>query len=191
MSGQVIFLTHGDVHIDPAVAIPDWGLAPRGRARHRAFAADPVLDGVTTIFCSTERKAVEAADLSRGDRAAIPRPRAALGENDRSATGYLPRDAFEATADAFFARPDDAVRGWEPASHAQTRIVRAIGDALTEVRPAGDILIVAHGAVAALLRCHLLGCAITRDEDQPGPKGGCWFTFPATLRGAPSDWNTI
>ena len=34
--------------------------------------------------------------------------RADLGENDRSATGYLPRAEFEAMADAFFSRPDKA-----------------------------------------------------------------------------------
>ena len=35
--------------------------------------------------------------------------RADLGENDRSATGYLPKAEFEAMADAFFARPDESV----------------------------------------------------------------------------------
>ena len=46
-----------------------------------------------------------------------------LGENDRSSTGYLPKAEFEAVADAFFARPEESVRGWERAVDAQRRIV--------------------------------------------------------------------
>src|SRR5262249_27973892 len=45
----------------------------------------------------------------------LPPPRK-LGENDRLATGYLPRLEFEAAVDEFFARPQTSVRGWEPAA---------------------------------------------------------------------------
>lgn len=34
-----------------------------------------------------------------------------LGENDRSATGYLAKEEFEETSDAFFAHPQESVRG--------------------------------------------------------------------------------
>jgi len=54
-----------------------------------------------------------------------------LGENDRSATGFLARDEFEATVNAFFAYPQDSIRGWEPAVDAQARIVRAIEQAVS------------------------------------------------------------
>jgi hypothetical protein len=45
-----------------------------------------------------------------------------LGENDRSAAGYLAQQEFEAIVDAFFAQPQTSVRGWERAADAQTRI---------------------------------------------------------------------
>jgi len=54
------------------------------------------------IVSSTERKAVDTAELLAGHRALSFAVRADLGENDRSATGYLPREEFEATADLFF-----------------------------------------------------------------------------------------
>jgi broad specificity phosphatase PhoE len=63
---------------------------------------------------------------------------AALGENDRSSTGYLAKSEFEAAADRFFAAPDSSFRGWETAHAAQTRIVRAMQDIL-RAAPAGDI----------------------------------------------------
>jgi broad specificity phosphatase PhoE len=190
MTARAIFLTHAQVVIDPAVPVPDWSLTPEGRARHARFAHDPALSGVTALFCSAERKAIEGAEAMAGTLGLSPRIRPALGENDRSATGYLPKPEFEAVADRFFAEPDASVRGWERARDAQARIVAAVRAALTHDRPAGDALFVGHGGTAALLRCFLLGCEITRAEDQPGP-GGCWFVFPATLDAAPTPWSII
>lgn len=190
MTGDVIFLTHAEVVIDPAVPVPDWPLNDMGRARHSRFASDAVLANVTTVFCSTERKATDAAAITGSAHGVTPRERSALGENDRSATGYLPKGEFEAVADRFFGEPDESVRGWERACDAQHRIVDAVTEALAEERPAGDTLFIGHGGTAALLRCHLLNCPITRAEDQPG-NGGCWFTFAANLQGPPSAWKII
>ena len=93
-------------------------------------------------------------------------------------------------ANAFFAAPETSIRGWERALDAQTRIVDAVTRATTEPRPDGDVEIVSHGAVGALLRCHLLGRAITRDEDQPA-NGGCWFAFDPDLATPPTEWRVI
>ncbi|MFC0389117.1 histidine phosphatase family protein [Muricoccus vinaceus] len=41
----------------------------------------------------------------------------------------------------------------------------------------GDIAIVSHGGVGALLLCHLKGVPISRAEDQPGAGGGCVYSF--------------
>ena len=49
-----------------------------------------------------------------------------LGENNRSATGFLPPAEFEKVADAFFANPEESVRGWERAIDAQRRIREAV-----------------------------------------------------------------
>ena len=186
---RVVFLTHAEVEIDPGVAVPDWGLSEAGRARHEAFAVGAPAFGA--VFSSTERKAKEGAAPVAERLGLEVRTRAALGENDRSATGYLPKPEFEATADRFFAEPDASVRGWERARDAQARIVSAIRDAVAETRPEGDVLIVAHGEVGALLRCHLLGRDITRADDQPHPGGGCWYAFPASMDVGPTPWRAI
>ena len=96
----------------------------------------------------------------------------ALGENDRSATGFLPPAEFERTADAFFARPQESVRGWERAVDAQARILGAVGRICEGA--SGTTVIVAHGGVGTLLMCHLMGVAIDRAHDQPGQ--GHYFT---------------
>jgi putative phosphonate transport system ATP-binding protein len=178
VSGQVIFLTHAAVVVDPAVPVPDWGLSDIGRARHEAFASDPVLQGVTAVYSSTERKAREGAIPVAAHLGLKVQEREALGENDRSATGYLPEAEFWPVLAAFFGQPDVSTRGWETARDAQTRIVSAVRQA-TQEAPEGDTLIVAHGGVGNLLRCALQGIEITQNEGQPHPKGGVLVQFSA------------
>lgn len=114
-----------------------------------------------------------------------------LGENDRSATGYLPRAAFEAMADAFFAEPEVSVRGWERAADAQARIVAAVRAVIATTFPPGDIAIVSHGAVGALLLGHLSGRSIDRSLDQPAGNGGNFFAFDRETRRLRHGWMPI
>jgi hypothetical protein len=87
----------------------------------------------------------------------------ALHENDRSATGFIPPPEFERMADAFFAHPEESVRGWERAVDAQTRIAAAV-DELLDRSPQGTVAFVAHGGVGTLLLCRYLG---VRSAGQP------------------------
>ncbi|RAZ81817.1 hypothetical protein DPM33_35565 [Mesorhizobium hawassense] len=89
-----------------------------------------------------------------------------LGENNRSATGFLPPAEFDKVADAFFADPEKGVRGWERAIDAQQRIRRAL-DRILAHHGSGDIAVVAHGAVGTLLLCSYLQQPISRKADQP------------------------
>src|SRR5206468_2942934 len=114
---------------------------------------------------------------------------AELGENDRSATGYLPKLEFEATADRFFATPEQSVRGWERAVDAQRRILGAV-ERVTSASAGcgGDIAIVSHGGVGALLLCALAGHSISRQHDQPGTAGGNYFGFDSRTRRIRHSW---
>ena len=188
----VHFITHPDVEIDPAVPVPDWKLSARGRARMTAALSTPWVAAIASIHCSTERKATDGAEILAGHLALGFTPHAGLGENDRSATGFLPRAEFEATADLFFAHPIRSIRGWERAADAQARVAAAVDRVLTLPRPPGDVAIVAHGGVGALLLCHLLGEPISRARDQPGTAaGGFRFTFEAASRRVVQSWERI
>jgi broad specificity phosphatase PhoE len=154
---SVFFITHPDVVIKPGVPVPDWPLNERGRARMRAMAAAVWVKEVRSIFASSERKARDGAQiladgLGLSGYAVIDD----LGENDRSATGYIPQREFEAMVDAFFAQPQISVRGWEPAADAQARIVCAIERIVSEASGNGDLAIVGHGGnrdIALLSPC--------------------------------------
>lgn len=182
-----LYVTHPQVAIDPEVPVPDWGLSPSGRARMEALAARPWVRRLSRVVTSTEAKAREAGAILAAAAGVAPEAWPDLHENDRSATGYLPPEEFERTADAFFARPGASVRGWETAEAAQARVVRAVRAAL-EGHPADRLVaLVGHGAVGTLLWLALMGQPIARAADQPAG-GGHLFAFP--LGGGPplSGW---
>ena len=169
------YLTHPQVQVDPAVPVPQWGLSPAGLARVEALAQAGWLAGTTQIVASGETKALQTAAVLAAALGVAVETRAAMHENDRSATGFLPPAEFEAVADRFFAQPQASVRGWERAVDAQARIV-AEAETVLAREAAGDILFVGHGAVGTLLYCHYAGFTIDRAHDQPAG-GGHYFSF--------------
>src|SRR5690242_6559029 len=110
-----LYITHPQVRMDPAAPVPRWGLSDKGRTRARAFALHPLVARLTRIVSSRETKALELAQILAAPYGTPVENGENFGENDRSSTGFLPPDKFEATADAFFANPDSSVDGWEPA----------------------------------------------------------------------------
>ena len=184
-----LYITHPQVAVDPAVPVPDWGLSARGRERAQLAAEAAWARQIGRFVASTERKAIETAEiLSAGRRPVKTDP--AMGENDRSATGFLPPDAFEAAADEFFAHPEHSFRGWERAVDAQARIVSAVERVLAGHDPKIPIAFVGHGGVGTLLKCHLKGLPIHRDGDQPAG-GGNLFAFRLADRAVTCDWTQM
>ena len=177
---QLIYLSHPEVLIDPDVPVPHWPLTDQGRERARSLAAAAVLANVARIVSSKEVKALQTAGILSELLEVPVTARADMGENDRSATGFLPGPEFEQVADAFFAAPDQSVRGWETAQEAQNRIVHAAEEEIAR-GGAGDLLLVGHGAVGTLLWCHLRGVPISRDHDQT-LGGSLWIAPLADLR---------
>ena len=114
-----------------------------------------------------------------------------MGENDRSSTGFLKPDEFEAVADEFFANPDRSVRGWERAADAQCRIVKAVNSIAQKAQSMGNIAVVSHGAVGTLLYCYLTGKPISRAWDQPPNGGGNFYTFTLVPPHAYAAWEAI
>ncbi|TPG55539.1 histidine phosphatase family protein [Roseomonas nepalensis] len=185
------FITHPEVVIDPAVPVPDWPLSSEGVRRMGLALEQPWMSKLGSVFSSAERKARDAASLVADRFGISPVILADLGENDRSATGYLPKAEFEDTANLFFAHPERSVRGWERAVDAQRRIRAAVERVIATAPRNGDIAIISHGGVGALLLCHLKGLPISRTEDQPGGGGGCVYSFDLGSRTLLSGWRLI
>lgn len=191
MSKTVFFITHPNVVIAPATPVPQWPLSERGRARMRAGLAQPWVTALTALYSSTEQKAIDGAQILAEHLGIGFTTIEALGENDRSSTGFLPPAEFEQVADLFFAHPDDSVRGWETARSAQKRTVAAVEALVAADTTTGPIALVSHGAVGTLLYCHLAGLPIARQWDQPANGGGNYFSFTLTPREAHSWWRVF
>ncbi|MDX6752047.1 histidine phosphatase family protein [Geminicoccaceae bacterium 1502E] len=187
----ILLITHPEVVIDPAVPVPDWPLSPLGRARTALFAVEPALAGVTRIVSSAERKARDTAAILAQALGLTAEVEPALHENDRSATGFLPPDEFERVADAFFARPEESVRGWERAVDAQARVVEAVRRIDRGTPPGGSLAVVAHGGVGALLMAHAMAAPVSRRLDQPGAGGGNWFLLERGSLALRAGWQAM
>lgn len=171
---RALYLTHPQVQIDANVPVPLWGLSELGRERAQTFAKRGVVPEGSMIFSSRESKAMELADILAQANGAMVFSDHLMGENDRSATGFLPPALFEQAADRFFAEPETSVDGWERAIDAQERIVATVGTALASVPEGAPAVFCGHGAVGTLLKCHVAARPIKRAEDQSrhGDKGG-------------------
>lgn len=181
------YLSHPEVVVRPDCPVTEWGLSQQGVMRLRGFSRAGWLRNVTGIVASAERKAQETAALLSEVLSVAIETDLEAGENDRSATGYLPPSKFEFAADAFFASPDLSYQGWETARAAQRRILAAARRALAVGGPNGSVLMVGHGAVGTLLRQAIRGEAISRSGDQM-PGGGCLFAFDLASARASARW---
>ncbi|MGH6616604.1 histidine phosphatase family protein [Sphingomonas sp.] len=189
------YLSHPQVRVDPAIPVPDWGLSDAGRERLSALAGREWLASVRRIVSSGERKAIETAEILAPLTGATVELVAAMHENDRSATGFLPPDEFEATANQFFAQPAQSVRGWERAIDAQARIARAVRRSLADRADDETVLFVGHGGVGTLLKCAIAGDPIDRRHDQAAagghPGGGNVHAFEADLSASRFGWTAM
>jgi broad specificity phosphatase PhoE len=184
------YLTHPQVQIDPNISVPDWPLSPVGRRRIVDASRRSWLNAICRIVSSEERKAMETAELIGKTIGIAVEVRPFMRENDRSSTGFLPPEQFEAAADEFFAHPERSWNGWETAADAQARIVEAVGQLLVDHADDEPVLLVGHGAVGTLLKCRIADRQISRREDQPAG-GGNLFAFRLHERKMLCDWTPV
>ena len=182
------YVTHPEVAVDPAIPVERWSLSSAGLARARAMLDQPWVGELDRIVSSDETKAVQTAELLAEATGLRVEVRAGIGENNRTATGFLPPEEFETTADRFFAEPEESVRGWERAVDAQARIVDGLADLLdpTDTR---STVVVGHGGVGTLWYCRLTGQPISRRSDQPGQ--GHYFTVDVSTGQVLHAWRPI
>lgn len=187
----ILFLTHPEVVIDPAAPIPHWPLSATGHRRMGLFIDSLGARQVTAVYSSDERKATDGAEMAAAALGVPHRIDPELGENERSATGYIAPPEFWEVVEQFFGRPDESVRGWETARAAQARIVQAVQRLAREETTLGDLLVVSHGAVGRLLSAHLQGVDIGQEARPEHPGGGCWLEIDRASLQITRSWQSV
>lgn len=184
------YITHPDVVLDAERPVARWPLSERGLSRMRRALELPWVRELTHVFSSDEQKALDGAEVLVEATGARHSVLPGLGENDRTATGFIPPAEFGPVVDRFFAEPEASVRGWERAIDAQSRVVAAVREGVSRAAAEDRVAFVAHGGVGALLLAAIRGAPISRSLEQPGPPpglpagcgGGYYFTFePGSL----------
>jgi len=188
---SLIFLTHPEVVIDPDQPVPEWPLSAIGRARMELFAERLADRDVSAVYASTERKAMDAAAIAAERLGLSYATDHDLGENDRSATGYIAPPEFWDVVREVFNRPHESIRGWERAIDAQMRIVNAVSRILREDETSGDILVVSHGGVGRLLTAHLQQVEIGKENRPAHPGGGCFIRIDRDTFALAQGWRNI
>lgn len=188
---KITYITHPDVVVDPLVPVARWPLSEKGLFRMSAMLSQPWVGDISVIYCSTEQKALDGAQVLATYLGLDLHSREDLGENDRTSTGYLEQEAFLAHVRRFFATPDDSVGGWEPAVAAQTRVVHAMKDIASSHDADAHIAVVGHGGVGSLLLTSLLGCPVSMEQEQPGKTGGNYFVFDAAGWSLDDGWRPV
>ena len=187
---SLIFVTHPEVVIDPLVPIPEWPLNETGRARMNRFAEALAGSGVSAVYASTERKAMDGGAIVAESLGLSYETDEELGENDRSATGYIAPPEFWDVVREFFGRPHESIRGWERAIDAQARIVEAVGR-IARSEASGNVVVVSHGGVGCLLTAHLQKVEIGRESRPRHPGGGCFIVIDRASFTLTQDWRAI
>jgi broad specificity phosphatase PhoE len=184
----IYFITHPEVTIDPAVKIPDWNLSEVGILRAQHMLNQPWISTIQTIFSSEERKAHQTAEIIAQHLQQQVFTDSQLGEIDRSASGFIPEPEFNMVVSQFFARPQQNIRGWEKATHAQERISRTF-QTIIDTHPNQNIAIVSHGGVGGLLVCHLKKVPI--HQRYTSPRLGSYFVYDSDEKVMAQEWRSI
>jgi broad specificity phosphatase PhoE len=188
---SLIFITHPEVVIDPAQPITEWPLNAIGRSRMERFATLLADRDVSAVYSSTERKAMDGAAIVAESLGLSYETDEALGENDRSSTGFIAPPEFWDVVREFFGRPHESIRGWERAVDVQARIVTAVSRILREDETTGDIVVVSHGAVGCLLTAHLQKVEIGKESRPQHPGGGCFILIDRDSLALTQGWRAI
>jgi broad specificity phosphatase PhoE len=146
----LILVKHSVPEVVPDLPAAPWRLGDEGRRRcgvlaDRMVAYDPVVVATRIEPKATETAAIVAARLGRQVVAVE-----GLHEHDRSNVAFLGDAEFRAAVARCLTRANDLVFGRETATEARRRFERAV-DRVVCAYPHGNVAIVAHGTVIALL----------------------------------------
>lgn len=155
MPSKLILVKHARPLVVPQ-QLPDlWRLSEEGRAAATRLAGAMRPLNLSRIISSEEIKAIETAEILASELN-VPHERAPdLHEHDRSNVPHMRSGEFISHMELFFRRPDERVLGNESAAEALERFEGAVR-ALCEKHADGNLGVVSHGTVIALLLARLM-----------------------------------
>jgi broad specificity phosphatase PhoE len=147
---KLILIKHAAPLVDPNRSSETWRLSEKGRASCGPLAEALRLYDLSLLISSEEPKARETAQAV-ATLLNIPAETApGLHEHDRSNVPHMRSGEFISHVELMFRRPAERILGRESADEARVRFQAAV-TAVLEKHSAGNLGIVSHGTVIALL----------------------------------------
>ena len=150
MMRHLILVKHSQPQIIQDLPAAQWRLSDEGRRRNAVLAERLAAYQPAAVVASREPKAMETGYTVASILDTQFTTAEELHEHDRSDVGWLGAADFEAAVARFFAHPTELVFGRETADQACERFAAAV-DAAVAAHPSGNLGLVAHGTVIALL----------------------------------------
>ena len=150
MNRRFILIKHASPLVDPNRSSEKWKLSEKGRMSCIPLAAALKPYDLSVLVASEEPKARETAE-ELAKLLNVPVETAPdLHEHDRSNVPHLRSGEFISHMELMFRRPSERVLGRESADEARERFERAVA-AVLEKHPTGNVGVVTHGTVIALM----------------------------------------
>lgn len=153
---KLILIKHARPQVEAERPSSEWQLSEEGRQSCSALAERLAGHEPGIILSSDEPKAMETGRLLAD---ALGRPFQTaldLHEHERDHVPYMPTREFVSWMAIFFKKPRERVLGDESAQETLDRFSAAV-DGILAAQPEGNIALVAHGTVIALLAAHRTG----------------------------------
>ena len=165
---KLILIKHASPLVDPGLPPEKWPLSEEGKARCEALARELAAWSPAVVVSSEEMKAAETGRIVAETLGVPHRVAADLHEHDRSNVPQLRSAEFISLMELLFRRPNDLVLGKETAVAALSRFESALDEVVME-QPEGNVAVVSHGTVIALL-LEKRNRSAEADPTRPGPK---------------------
>jgi|tagenome__1003787_1003787.scaffolds.fasta_scaffold20062622_1 broad specificity phosphatase PhoE len=147
---KLILIKHASPQVQPDLPPERWPLSEEGRAKSALLTKRVAEFAPAAVVSSEELKAAETGRIVAG-LLGVPFDTAAdLHEHDRSNVPQLRSAEFISMMELLFRRPNELVLGTETALAALSRFQSALDEVLIE-HPEGNVAVVSHGTVIALL----------------------------------------
>lgn len=147
---KLILVKHAPPEVVPGTPPERWTLSEKGRALCAPLAEKLAAHAPAEIVASEEPKAAETARLV-AERLGVPwRTAPGLHEHDRSNVPHMPSREFISMVELFFRKPAELVLGRETADAARKRFEAAVREVMAG-QPQGNVAVVSHGTVIALM----------------------------------------
>jgi broad specificity phosphatase PhoE len=147
---KLVLIKHASPQVQAELPPERWPLSDEGKAKCALLAEQVAAYSPAVVVSSDEMKAEETGRIVAERRGVPHRVAADLHEHDRSNVPQLRSAEFISLMELLFRRPRELVLGKETAVAALSRFQSAL-DEVVMGQPEGNVAVVSHGTVIALL----------------------------------------